>query len=114
MILTMMENLIIWWRQDTGRGIQARAFPTCWMQESSAKEMILTMMENLIIWWRQDKIDDYLAKQWLLGKRKLTVSVNYGNMPLEYQYFNQYHGFPNPLAGTPLGPRFGLPGPAPL
>merc|ERR1711936_1207784 len=40
------------------------------------------------------KIDDYLAKQWLLGKRKLTVSVNYGNMPLEYQYLNQYHGFP--------------------
>merc|ERR1719315_323302 len=60
------------------------------------------------------KIDDYLAKQWLLGKRKLTVSVNYGNMPLEYQYLNQYHGFPNPLAGTPLGPRFGLPGPRPL
>jgi len=60
------------------------------------------------------KIDDYLAKQWLLGKRKLTVSVNYGNMPLEYQYLNQYHGFPNPLAGTPLGPRFGLPGPAPM
>merc|ERR1719184_488781 len=59
----------------------------------------------------RNKIDDYLAKQWLLGKRKLTVSVNYGNMPLEYQYLNQYHGFPNPLAGTPLGPRFGLPGP---
>merc|ERR550519_3127967 len=47
----------------------------------------------------RNKIDDYLAKQWLLGKRKLTVSVNYGNMPLEYQYLNQYHGFPNPLAG---------------
>merc|ERR1719205_429537 len=62
----------------------------------------------------RNKIDDYLAKQWLLGKRKLTVSVNYGNMPLEYQYLNQYHGFPNPLAGTPLGPRFGLPGPRPL
>merc|ERR1712055_1108973 len=60
------------------------------------------------------KIDDYLAKQWLLGKRKLTVSVNYGNMPLEYQYLNQYHGFPNPLAGTPLGPRFGLAGPPKL
>merc|ERR1719186_175851 len=59
----------------------------------------------------RNKIDDYLAKQWLLGKRMLTVSVNYGNMPLEYQYLNQYHGFPNPLSGTPLGPRFGLPGP---
>merc|ERR1712025_1315700 len=62
----------------------------------------------------RNKIDDYLAKQWLLGKRKLTVSVNYGNMPLEYQYLNQYQGVPNPLAGTPLGPRFGLPGPVPL
>eukprot|EP00091_Calanus_sinicus_P001247 TRINITY_DN11212_c0_g1_i6.p1 TRINITY_DN11212_c0_g1~~TRINITY_DN11212_c0_g1_i6.p1 ORF type:complete len:266 (+),score=82.57 TRINITY_DN11212_c0_g1_i6:322-1119(+) len=62
----------------------------------------------------RNKIDDYLAKQWLLGKRKLTVSVNYGNMPLEYQYLNQYHGFPNPLVGTPMGPRFGLPGPSPM
>merc|ERR1719318_2439349 len=62
----------------------------------------------------RNKIDDYLAKQWLLGKRKLIVSVNYGNMPLEYQYLNRYHGFPNPLVGTPMGPRFGLPGPRPL
>merc|ERR1719187_1115980 len=56
----------------------------------------------------QNKIDDYLAKQWLLGKRKLTVSVNYGNTPLEYQYLQQYHGMPNPLQGTPLGDRMGL------
>merc|ERR1719187_672319 len=56
----------------------------------------------------QNKIDDYLAKQWLLGKRKLTVSVNYGNTPLEYQYLQQYHGMPNPLQGTPLGGRMGL------
>merc|ERR550519_279010 len=54
-----------------------------------------------------NRIDDYLAKQWLLGKRKLTVSVNYGNIPLEYQYLQQYHGMPNPLSGTPLGPKFG-------
>merc|ERR1719369_1224558 len=60
----------------------------------------------------QNRIDNYLAKQWLLGKRKLTVSVNYGNIPLEYQFLQQYHGMPNPLAGTPLGPRFGMPGPA--
>merc|ERR1719378_682733 len=59
----------------------------------------------------RNKIDDYLAKQWLLGKRKLSIQVNYGNVPLEYQYLNQYHGFPNPLANTPLGPKFGLPGP---
>jgi len=62
----------------------------------------------------RNKIDDYLAKQWLLGKRKLSIQVNYGNVPLEYQYLNQYHGFPNPLANTPLGPKFGLPGPRPL
>merc|ERR1719466_384924 len=52
----------------------------------------------------KNKIDDYLAKQWLLGKRKLTVSVNYGNTPLEYQYLNQYHGIPHPLKGTRVGP----------
>merc|ERR1719378_228547 len=62
----------------------------------------------------RNKIDDYLAKQWLLGKRKLSIQVNYGNVPLEYQYLNQYHGFPNPLANTPLGPKFGLPGPRPM
>merc|ERR1711973_1019262 len=54
------------------------------------------------------KIDNYLAKQYLMGRRKLTVSVNYANMPLEYQYLSQFHGFPNPVAGTPLGQKFGL------
>merc|ERR1719277_2933955 len=29
-------------------------------------------------------------------------------MPLEYQYLSQFHGFPNPVAGTPLGKKFGL------
>ena len=43
-----------------------------------------------------------------MGRRKLTVSVNYANMPLEYQYLSQFHGFPNPVAGTPLGQKFGL------
>jgi len=55
------------------------------------------------------KIDEYIAKQWKLGKRKLAVSVSYGNVPLEYQYLEQYHGFPNPLAGKPLGKIFGVP-----
>jgi len=60
----------------------------------------------------KNKIDDYLAKQWLLGKRKLTVSVNYGNTPLEYQYLNQYHGIPHPLKGTRVGQMMmGLRGP---
>merc|ERR550519_546427 len=59
------------------------------------------------------RIDDYLTKQYKLGKRKLSVQVNYGNMPLEYQFLQQYHGFKNPLVGTPLAHRFGLPGPRP-
>merc|ERR1719318_253830 len=59
----------------------------------------------------KQKIDDYLTKQYKLGKRKLSVQFQYGNMPLEYQYLQQFHNFKNPLAYTPLGPRFGLQGP---
>ena len=44
-----------------------------------------------------------------MGKRKLTLSVNYANIPLEYQYLNQYHGMPIPGTGTPLGDRLNLP-----
>jgi hypothetical protein len=39
----------------------------------------------------------------------LTVAVNYANVPLEYQYLNQYYGVPIPGAGTPLGDRLGIP-----
>jgi len=53
------------------------------------------------------KIDDYINKQWKLGKRKLTVHVTSNTVPLEYQYLSQYHGFPNPLAGTPWGSKVG-------
>jgi len=49
------------------------------------------------------KIDDYLAKQWHLGRRKLTVNVQSSTVPLEYQYLQQYHGFAHPLAGLPVG-----------
>jgi len=54
------------------------------------------------------KIDDYIAKQWKLGKRKLTVQVTANKVPLEYQYLSQYHGFPNPLAGTPWAEKSGM------
>jgi len=54
------------------------------------------------------KIDDFIAKQWKLGKRKLTVKVSYGNIPLEYQYLHQFHGFPIPIQGTELGAMYGL------
>merc|ERR1719431_2321071 len=59
----------------------------------------------------KNRIDDYLAKTYKLGKRKLAINVNYMNMPLEYGYLGQYHGFDNPLMGTPMGPQYGLPGP---
>merc|ERR1719309_466009 len=36
------------------------------------------------------KIDDYLAKQWHLGRRKLTVNVQSSTVPLEYQYLQRY------------------------
>merc|ERR1712059_5541 len=60
----------------------------------------------------KNRIDDYLAKTYKLGKRKLAINVNYMNMPLEHQYLSQFHGFDNPLMGTPLGPKYGLPGPS--
>merc|ERR1719260_685752 len=56
----------------------------------------------------RNKIDDYINKQWKLGKRKLTVQVSANKVPLEYQYLSQYHGFPNPLAGTPWADRSGM------
>merc|ERR1711864_48069 len=40
------------------------------------------------------------------------INVNYMNMPLEHQYLSQFHGFDNPLMGTPLGPKYGLLGPS--
>jgi len=54
------------------------------------------------------KIDEFIAKQWKLGKRKLTVSANFHSIPLEYQYLGKFHGFPNPIAGMDLGQKYGL------
>merc|ERR1719153_2104798 len=53
------------------------------------------------------KIDEFIAKQWKLGKRKLTVSANFHSIPLEYQYLGKFHGFPNPVAGMDLGQKYG-------
>merc|ERR1719370_1832672 len=38
------------------------------------------------------RLEKYLQKQWQLGKRKLQVQVDFGNVPLEWEYLNQYHG----------------------
>merc|ERR1711973_654096 len=59
------------------------------------------------------RLEKYLQKQWQLGKRKLQVQVDFGNVPLEWEYLNQYHGVRHPLAMTAFGPKYGLPGPPP-
>merc|ERR1719320_125076 len=46
------------------------------------------------------RLEKYLQKQWQLGKRKLQVQVDFGNVPLEWEYLNQYHGVRHPLAMT--------------
>merc|ERR1719192_1024946 len=42
------------------------------------------------------RLEKYLQKQWQLGKRKLQVQVDFGNVPLEWEYLNQYHGVRHP------------------
>merc|ERR1719228_3043338 len=54
------------------------------------------------------RLEKYLQKQWQLGKRKLQVQVDFGNVPLEWEYLNQYHGVRPPLAMTAFGPKYGL------
>merc|ERR1719318_1442833 len=49
------------------------------------------------------RLEKYLQKQWQLGKRKLQVQVDFGNVPLEWEYLNQYHGVRHPLAMTAFG-----------
>merc|ERR1719308_369856 len=61
------------------------------------------------------RLEKYLQKQWQLGKRKLQVQVDFGNVPLEWEYLNQYHGVRHPLSMTAFGPKYGLGGqPAPI
>merc|ERR1712240_863067 len=57
------------------------------------------------------RLEKYLQKQWQLGKRKFQVQVDFGNVPLEWEYLNQYHGVRHPLAMTAFGPKYGLAGP---
>merc|ERR1711972_233809 len=59
------------------------------------------------------RLEKYLQKQWQLRKRKLQVQVDFGNVPLEWEYLNQYHGVRHPLAMTAFGPKYGLAGPPP-
>merc|ERR1712243_282577 len=59
------------------------------------------------------RLEKYLQKQWQLGKRKLQVQVDFGNVPLEWEYLNQYHGVRHPLSMTAFGPKYGLAGQPP-
>merc|ERR1712112_441523 len=52
------------------------------------------------------RLEKYLQKQWQLGKRKLQVQVDFGNVPLEWEYLNQYHGVRHPLSMTAFGPKY--------
>jgi len=57
------------------------------------------------------RLEKYLQRQWQLGKRKLQVQVDYGNIPLEWEFLNQYHNIHSPLFGTRFAPKYGLPEP---
>ena len=50
-------------------------------------------------------LENYVQRQHLLGQRKLQVQVGFGNIPLEWEFLNQYHGVQHPLANTHFGPK---------
>merc|ERR1719291_587300 len=65
----------------------------------------LMMMSQMDSEGVQDpKLEEYLNKQWKKGKRRLSVDVKYGSLPLEYQYLMNYHGFPTPYQGGYMNP----------
>merc|ERR550519_3084923 len=59
------------------------------------------------------RLENYLKSQWSLCKKKLQVQVDFGNVPLEWEYLNQYHGIQHPLAMTRFAQKYGLPGAPP-
>merc|ERR1719435_355043 len=59
------------------------------------------------------RLENYLKSQWSLGKKKLQVQVDFGNVPLEWEFLNQYHGIQHPLAMTRFAQKYGLPGAPP-
>merc|ERR1719188_2362675 len=54
------------------------------------------------------KINQYLHNSYALGKKRLSVHVDYLNTPLGYQYLNQYHGVQHPLTHTPFANIYGI------
>merc|ERR1719369_2196106 len=55
--------------------------------------------------------DEYITSSKARFEKNLQVQVDFGNVPLEWEYLNQYHGVRHPLAMTAFGPKYGLAGP---
>ena len=45
-------------------------------------------------------LQDYLDKSWEKGKRQLSVGVNYGRVPGEFGFLQDYFNFPDPSLGS--------------
>jgi len=55
------------------------------------------------------RLDNYLDKRNVYGKRRLRIQFKYLNSPLEYEYLGKHHGIRHPLTYTPIAPIFGFP-----
>merc|ERR1712110_956596 len=63
--------------------------------------MMMLMLANMGGDGKTDpKLEEYLNKSWEKGKRKLSVGVNYGRVPLEYSFMDAFGGFPLPTTGS--------------
>merc|ERR1712066_19980 len=67
--------------------------------------MMMLMMANMGRDGKTDpKLKEYLDKSYDKGKRKLSIGVNYGSVPMEYQFMESFFGFPSPATGSFMNP----------
>ena len=63
--------------------------------------MTMLMLANMGRGERMDPaLQDYLDKSWEKGKRQLSVGVNYGSVPGEFGFLQNYFNFPDPSMGS--------------
>ena len=66
--------------------------------------MTMLMLANM---GREGKTDpalkEYLDKSWEKGKRQLSVGVNYGSVPGEFGFLQNYYNYPDPSMGSFMG-----------
>ena len=66
--------------------------------------MTMLMLANM---GREGKTDpalkEYLDKSWEKGKRQLSVGVNYGSVPGEFGFLQNYFNYPDPSMGSFMG-----------